>query len=126
MKLIKPKFWDKKISFLSILFYPLTLLVKIFIFFKKTFSIKKKFKIPIICVGNIYIGGTGKTPASVFLSKEISKRGLNPVIVRKYYKNHNDEYTLIKNKLVNLILNTNRISALREIENQNYDLAISR
>ena len=124
MNLNKPKFWDKKISLLSILLYPLTFLVLIFIFFKKKFFSKTKFKIPIICIGNLYIGGTGKTPTSILLSKELSKLGVNPVILRKYYKNQNDEYALIKNNFVDLILNKNRTVGLKEAENHKYDLAI--
>ena len=26
------------------------------------------FKIPIVCIGNIYVGGTGKTPLSILVS----------------------------------------------------------
>ena len=42
-------------------------------FFKKKLTKPKQFKIPIICVGNIYVGGTGKTPTSILLANEISK-----------------------------------------------------
>jgi len=124
MKLVKPKFWDKKIGFLSIIFYPFTFLVLIFIFLKKKFSRKEKFKIPIICVGNIYIGGTGKTPTSILLSKELLKLGINSVIIRKYYENQKDEYALIRENGANLILNKSRIEGLREAENKKYDIAI--
>ena len=41
------------------------------------------FKIPIICVGNIYIGGTGKTPACIYIAKELSKHRKKPIILRK-------------------------------------------
>ena len=124
MKLNKPEFWNKKIGLLSIVFYPLTFLVLIFIFFKKKFSSQKKFKIPVICIGNIYIGGTGKTPTAILLSRELSKLGINPVILRKYYKNQNDEYALIKHNFVDLILNKSRTTGLKEAENKKYDLAI--
>lgn len=124
MKLNKPKFWDRKIGLLSILLLPLTFLVLIFIFLKKKFSSNKVFNIPIICVGNIYVGGTGKTPTSILLAKELSNIGINPVILRKYYKDQTDEYALIKKKFNNLILNKNRIKGLNEAENQKYDLAI--
>ena len=53
MKLNKPKFWDKKIVYFNFII-PFHLLYY-FNFFKKKFT-KIKFNIPIICVGNIYIG----------------------------------------------------------------------
>ena len=58
-----------------------------------------------ICIGNIYIGGTGKTPMSIFLSKELVRFGKKPVIIRKFYKKHADEHDLIKNSFKSLILN---------------------
>ena len=66
MRLIKPKFWDKSISLSAILLLPFTLIVLCFIFFRKRFNKPKNFKIPVICIGNIYLGGTGKTPSSIF------------------------------------------------------------
>ncbi|MDA7715334.1 tetraacyldisaccharide 4'-kinase, partial [Pelagibacteraceae bacterium] len=62
MNLKKPNFWDKKISLISIILLPVTLIVLIIIFLKRKLIKTKKFNIPIVCVGNIYIGGTGKTP----------------------------------------------------------------
>ena len=38
---------------------------------KCIFTKEEKFSIPIICVGNIYIGGTGKTPISLKVCKII-------------------------------------------------------
>ena len=124
IKINKPKFWDKKIGFLSILFFPLSLVFLFLIFLKKKIVKERKFKIPIICVGNIYIGGTGKTPTSVLLAKELSKSGKKPVILRKYYKHHNDEHYLIKNHFKNLIVTKNRLMGLKEAENSDFDIAI--
>ena len=124
IKINKPKFWDKQIGFLSILFFPLSLVFLFLIFLKKKIIKEKKFKFPIICIGNIYTGGTGKTPASVFLAKELSRMGKKPVIVRKYYKHHNDEYHLIKNHFKNLIVTKNRLIGLKEVEDSDFDIAI--
>ena len=83
MKLKKPKFWiNPKISFLAIFLYPLSLLIQLFSYFSKIKS-PKKFQIPIICVGNIYLGGTGKTPLAMEIYKITKLLGKNPAFVKK-------------------------------------------
>ena len=124
MMLIKPKFWDKKIGIISIILYPLSLIFLIIIYIKKKIIKVHKFKIPIICVGNIYVGGTGKTPLSILLANEIQKLGKETVILRKYYDSHNDEYELIKNNFNNLIINKKRIDGILKAERANYDIVI--
>lgn len=124
MKLIKPNFWDEKIGVLSVLLYPLTLIYILTIFLKKRFTKILKFKIPVICVGNIYLGGTGKTPISILLAKELSKLGEKPSIIRKYYEDHEDEYNLIKNNFDNLIVNKNRQDGLIKAEASGSNVAI--
>ena len=123
MKLIKPKFWDHK-NLISLSLFPLSLIIQLVIFFKKRFTKISNFKIPIVCIGNIYVGGTGKTPLSILVSKELSKIGKKPAIIRKYYKDHEDEHSLIKENFNYLILNSNRIGAIQEAENKNFDIAI--
>ena len=124
MMLIKPKFWDKKIGIISIILYPLSLIYLIIIYIKKKITKVHRFKIPIICVGNIYVGGTGKTPLSILLANEIKKLGKETVILRKYYDSHNDEYELIKNNFNNLIVNKKRIDGILKAERANYDIVI--
>ena len=124
MKLNKPKFWDNKIGFISILLFPLSIIFLLVTFFKKGFSKEVGFQIPIICVGNIYIGGTGKTPSSIFLANELSKMGRKPVILRKYYQSHRDEYDLIKSKFKNLILIKDRKQGIIEAQKSNNDTVI--
>ena len=96
MKLIKPKFWDKDyLTFQSILLYPFTFLIdikNIITFFKKP---KKYNKIKSICVGNIYLGGTGKTPLVDFIAKKLNKK-FKTAIIKKNYVNHLDEKRLLE------------------------------
>jgi len=120
----KPKFWDNKINIAAISLLPLSLILLVIIFIKKVFTRERKFKIPIICVGNIYVGGTGKTPVSILLANKLSGQKRNPVILRKYYKIHKDEHDFIKNKFKNLILSKNRIIGLSEAEKTEFDTAI--
>ena len=66
MSFLKPKFWDEnKISLLAILLFPITLLIQLLLFFKNRLTKNNNCSIPVICVGNIYLGGTGKTPLCV-------------------------------------------------------------
>ena len=123
MILNKPKYWDKKIGIISILLFPITIIVLITNFLKKKLTIAKKFNIPIICIGNIYVGGTGKTPTSIFLGNELKKLGRNPAILRKFYDAHTDEYNLIKKYFNNLILNKSRLEGIKS-EMHNFDSII--
>ena len=120
----KPKFWEKKYNFFSIFLAPLSLLILIYVYLKKKITKSLKFEVPIICVGNIYIGGTGKTPTSLFIANELRKLGKNPVIVRKFYKGHVDEHNLIKEKFNDLILDKNRVLAIKKAQKLGYDIII--
>ena len=123
MKINKPKFWDKKINFFALILLPLSLIVKLIILIKKNFIVKHDFDIPIVCVGNIYIGGTGKTPISIELAKELSILNIKPVIVRKYYKTHQDEFRMITEN-TNLIFKKKRIDSINQAIKEGYDLVL--
>ena len=123
--LTKPKFWDKQsLSLISILLLPFTLITIIIIFFKKLFSKIKNFEIPVICVGNIYVGGTGKTPTSIYIANELLNLGFEPVILRKFYQNHIDEYKQIKNNFENLIVEKNRALGIIEAKRRSFKTVI--
>ena len=123
MKIFKPKFWQNKLNFFSIIFLPVSVIFLILISIRKLITLSKKFKIPVICVGNIYIGGTGKTPLSILITNKLKKR-FSPVIIKKYYKNHKDEHKLIKENTDNLILNNKRTFAIEEAIRMNFNVAI--
>ena len=73
MKIKKPKFWDySKPNIYAYILYPLSLIIKIINFFK-TMKVSKKFKIKTICVGNIYLGGTGKTSLCIKINNILKK-----------------------------------------------------
>ena len=123
MKITKPNFWQKPRSLMSIILFPITFIVLIIIFIKKKIHKEIKFNIPVLCIGNIYIGGTGKTPLSIFLAKELKNLKIKPVIIKKFYKNHEDEHLLIKKKNIPLISNVRRDKAILLAENE-FNLAI--
>ena len=120
MNLKKPDFWNKK-NLLSYIFLPLTIITHTINFFKK-FSNKKKFSIKTICVGNIFIGGTGKTSLSILIN-EILKKKYKTVFIKKNYISQKDEINLLK-KNGNVVTKKNRINSLIHAEKKKYDFAI--
>ena len=56
-----------------------------------------------ICVGNIYLGGTGKTPLTNLIASKLKKK-FKTAIIKKGYSDHIDEKKLLEKKLLNLRL----------------------
>ncbi|WP_419764905.1 MAG: tetraacyldisaccharide 4'-kinase [Arcobacter sp.] len=64
-----PTFFQKIISFL---FIPFTLVYMLIVSFKRISSKTQDFGIPVISVGNLIVGGSGKTPVTIALAKDKS------------------------------------------------------
>ena len=98
MNLKKPKFWDyKRPNIISILLFPITLLIKTISFLRIKPNLRST-KIKTICVGNIYIGGTGKTSLCIKINEILSKKKIKSCFVKKFYKNQYDEQSILKKK----------------------------
>lgn len=123
MKISKPNFWQKRFNIITILLTPFSLIFLFISKFKKYFISENQYSIPIICVGNIYVGGTGKTPLAIKIADALNYK-LKPAIVKKFYKSHRDEHLLIKNKFKNLFLNFKRSDAIKEAIAKKFNLII--
>ena len=105
-----------------------------------------KFPIPVISIGNLTFGGTGKTPATIDIAKYILSIGHKPGIVSRGYKKSGrgtvivsdgvsiksnieqagDEAMLIAHSLndVPIIVDSNKVNAINYILNYNIDVVI--
>ena len=120
MKVNRPLFWNN-INLISILLYPLSLITFLVNKIKKIPN-KKNFKIKSICVGNLYVGGTGKTPLSIKINN-ILKKKYKTVFIKKKYSDQIDEQNILKS-YGNLICREHRDNALKIATKQKYDVAI--
>ena len=123
MKFLKPKFWDKnKPNFLSYLLLPISF---IFLILSKIKIHKKKKiqNIKTICVGNIYVGGTGKTTLCIKINEIINSMGFSSCFIKKKYADQKDEQEILNNN-GELYCENSRISALKKINSEKVSVAI--
>ena len=95
-----------------------------------------KFDIPIIIVGNLTIGGTGKTPLVAYIAQELSKLGYKPGLVSRGYggtfretlevtrdtpvKQTGDEAQILSKLNLPFYIDKNRVRAVKTLAN-NHD-----
>jgi tetraacyldisaccharide 4'-kinase len=55
---------------------------------KRLVALRNRRRLPcrVVSIGNITVGGTGKTPATLAVAEEASRRGFRPVILTRGYK----------------------------------------
>ena len=123
MQFKKPKFWDNnRQTIFSLVLFPLSIIVY-FVAKLKRLKKGKKFKFPIICIGNVYLGGTGKTPISIEIFKILSSINKKPVFIKKFYPYIHDEINIL-NKIGPVISEKSRIKSLKSLDNSNYEVAL--
>lgn len=101
------------------------------------------FKVPIVIVGNITVGGSGKTPVVIALVKHFKQQGKKVGVVSRGYKGVNnsgnlwvDETTnpaksgdepllIFRETKVAVVVNKNRVDAAKALIDKGYNLIIS-
>lgn len=80
---------------LATLLFPLSLLFRLIITFRRIAYLKgwiksTKIPVPVIVVGNIFIGGTGKTPFTIWLIQCLRRAGFTPGVISRGYGSSNN------------------------------------
>ena len=121
---LKPQFWDKnKISLIALILIPFSYLYWLLFIIKKKLNKKKKFPIKVICIGNIYLGGTGKTPFSIELLSILKRLGKKACFVIKNHNLTEDENKLLS-KYGAVFTSSNRSDSIKLAHENGFDVAI--
>ena len=124
MKVYKPRFWDyKKFTIWPYLLFPFSLVTNLVNLLKLKYSKAERFNIPIITVGNIYLGGTGKTPLCIEIFKILRLLKTNPAFVKKYYEEFVDENKLLENT-GKIFLSKRRSDSIKLLISSKFEVAI--
>lgn len=78
------RLWSRR-GPLAWLLWPLSLLFRIGVFFRRLFTRGRHPGIPVIVVGNLTVGGSGKTPLVLWIAEHLRARGWHPAIVSRGY-----------------------------------------
>ena len=89
----------------------------------------QKAPITTICVGNLTVGGTGKTPAVKYLARGLAAKGHKPAVLMRGYKGQSqDEAQEVTQALAELhipvLLGADRLAGARSAQAQGCDVAL--
>lgn len=124
MEFKKPKFWDyKKPNVYSYLLWPISILIRLFNFLKILITRKNYSSTKTICVGNIYLGGTGKTSLSLKINEILRQKKIKTCFIKKFYSNQIDEQNILEDN-GKLFKNKKRFESLKQAAKEGYKIAI--
>ncbi len=86
-----PDFWsstDVPAKVKAALLSPLSLLYIASARFLRGRARPHKASVPVICVGNLTVGGTGKTPIAIAIGRLLSEHGRSPIFLNRGYGGH--------------------------------------
>ncbi len=86
--MLAPKFWypeNNEKSFSSLALVPFGHIYSLLSKLRMSKAVKKQFDIPIVCIGNLNAGGTGKTPTTISAAEFLKDRKYNVHIVSRGY-----------------------------------------
>ena len=81
-----PQFWYEPYSWKATFLLPFGYLYSLLTFLRRNFGKPEKYSCFTICIGNLNVGGTGKTPITIALAHHFLEKGLKVHIVSRGYK----------------------------------------
>lgn len=92
-----PAFWDRT-GPVSLSLYPLSLLFRGAATLRRSYyagGAARRLPVPVIVIGNITVGGTGKTPFLIWMARLLRSKGYRPGIVSRGYGGSSTRWPLV-------------------------------
>lgn len=84
---MQPLHWSDR-SLAAFLWLPVSWLYYFIVRLRMMTITPIRFEIPVICIGNNNVGGTGKTPTAIAVSQWLIGQGYNPHFISRGYRGH--------------------------------------
>lgn len=124
LSIMKGQRKDLSARLITYLLLPLSLIYGFGVFCHRNFyRLRGAYKAskPVISVGNITVGGSGKTPLVIWLARHLQETGLKPVILIRGYMPQaskiSDEADMLKEQIppsIRVLVGANRIANIRK------------
>lgn len=140
---IQQHWYKPRFTWLTCLLLPFSFLFQMVVFIRRFFITPYKSSLPVVVVGNLTVGGTGKTPLVISLADTLMAKGFQPAVVLRGYKGSavtpimvdnesscslvGDEALLLARRLrCPIVVCKDRVAAIKHIEkNTQCDIVIS-
>lgn len=130
-----PKFWQSG-GWISFFLLPLSIIYYIILKLRLSFVKSYRPKLKVICVGGLLVGGTGKTPVSIALSKYLKNKNFcflangyggkieGPVSLTEHRPTEVGDEALLLGKYGPVIIAKDRLSGILHAEKMAFDYVI--
>lgn len=81
-------------------------------------------RIPVVSIGNLTVGGTGKTPVSAWVARWLRDHGSHPAIVMRGYGDDEPAVHGALNPDIDVVIGVNRVGAVDEAVRRGADIAV--
>lgn len=94
----QPDFWKNENSLVSLLLMPFAFIYRSIGCLRQIFINSYNADVPVICIGNVTVGGAGKTPVALAIGKILQQKGIKFAFLSRGYGGSLTRPTIVDNK----------------------------
>lgn len=94
------------------------------VLYSRGLLVRQQSVIPVVSIGNLSVGGTGKTPVAAWIARQLEARGARPALVLRGYGEDEPKVHTLLNPGIPVFVNADRVAAVRDAASGGRDVAI--